>query len=39
MDPPISLINLKDKITVAYYVQLTEKQSTAATNKEFLRRA
>eukprot|EP00102_Acyrthosiphon_pisum_P006741 XP_003240351.1 PREDICTED: uncharacterized protein LOC100573963 [Acyrthosiphon pisum] len=37
-DPPINLQHLKDKITAACN-QLTDEQITAATNKEFMRRA
>ena len=37
-DPPINLQKLKDKITAACS-QLTDEQITAATNKEFMRRA
>lgn len=37
-DPPINVQNLKDKITAACN-QLSEEQITAATSKEFMRRA
>ncbi|XP_026819047.1 uncharacterized protein LOC113558322 [Rhopalosiphum maidis] len=37
-DPPINLQNLKDKITETCN-RLTDEQITAATNKEFMRRA